>query len=71
MNLKEYLKKNNISYRKFAKEAGVHYSSISYILSGRNKSISLDIASKIIKASKNKITVEELLEEVKTGKALE
>ena len=71
MNLKEYLEKNNISYRKFAKEAGVHYSSISYILSGRNKSISLDIASKIIKASKNKITVEGLLEEVKTGKALE
>ncbi len=71
MKLKEYLKKNNLSYRQFAKEAGVHYSSISYLLSGRNKSVSLDIASKITKATRGSVSFDELLEEVRTAKVLE
>ena len=68
MFLKEYLEKNNLSYRKFADKAGVHYSSISYFLSGRNKSISLDLAQKISKATDDQVTFNDLLEEAKTVK---
>lgn len=66
MKLKTYLETNNISYRTFAKTAGIHYSSISYFFSGRSKSISLDIAKKIVDATGGKVSFTELLEEAKT-----
>ncbi len=61
MKLKEYLKKNKISQKKFSDLVGVGYSHIGHIINGR-RSPSLLLAQHIENITKGDVTVYELID---------
>lgn len=60
MELKKYLESKKLSYRQFAKIAGIDHTTLCHFITGRTKAISLNTALKIIKASGGRISIESL-----------
>lgn len=62
MSINEYIEKTGITYRAFSKLCGVSPSMLYRLRVGtRGKSISLDIAQKIVKGTKGLVTIEDLM----------
>ena len=60
MELKKYLESKKLSYRQFAKIAGIDHTTLCHFITGRTKALSIATALKIVKASGNKISIESL-----------
>lgn len=56
---------NKLTHRQFANLIGVSPATIFHFLSGRTKSISFPVIQKIINGTKNRITLEEIMDEIK------
>lgn len=61
MNLKEFIEDSGISITKLAKKAGITSATIYNIFNGRD--VKLSIAVKIQRATKNKVTCEDIYED--------
>ncbi len=55
---------HNLTHRAFAQLIGVSPATVFHFLSGRTKSISLPVIQKIVKGTKGRISMEEILEEI-------
>lgn len=64
VKIKEYMEINNLTHRKFADQIGVSPATIFHFLSGRTKSISFPVIQKIVKGTKGRISMEEVLQEI-------
>lgn len=63
MKIKEYMEKEKLSYREFAKKVGVSQATVFHFLSGRTKSLSLPIIQKIVKGTHGRISLDDIVEE--------
>lgn len=61
MQLKEYIKSNNLQFEGFAKGIGISPTSFFNYLSGIRR-VPLEIAARIIKYTDGKVTIEDLIE---------
>ncbi len=57
------MEKEKLTYRAFAKITGVSASTICHFLSGKSRSLSIPIIQKIVKGTKGKITLEDIVDE--------
>lgn len=60
MNLREYLKMSNLTQEEFCEHLNISRTTLYRLLNGE-KEPSLSLAMKIVKATKNKVTFEDLL----------
>lgn len=65
MKIKQFMEINQLTHRQFADLIGVSPATIFHFLSGRTKSISFPVIQKIINGTKNRITLEEIMQEIK------
>jgi len=71
MSITEYMKKHSLTYRSLALKCGISASMVYRIEVGeRGKSISLPIAQAIVKGSNGEITMDDILESLKSGPKL-
>lgn len=68
MNLKEYLDNNHIKYRGFAESLKVHENTIYNIIKGKNASE--EVASLIIKATRGKVKMKDLVRKSESKKIM-
>lgn len=54
------MEKNKLTTRAMGELCGIHHSTIHHIISGRNKTTSYANMQKIIKATKGRVTLEDL-----------
>jgi len=59
MKLRDYLDKNKIPYKKFAKQIGMHYSTLLHVL-GQRRKIPQVFWQKIVEATNGEISYEDL-----------
>lgn len=65
MQIKEYLFYYPMKRAEFAKKAGIHINTLNNICSGKFRTISTDVCEKIINASDGKVTLRDIMNEIK------
>lgn len=68
MKIKEYMEKEKLSHRAFAKKIGVSPATVFHFLSGRTKSLSFPVIQKIVTGTKGQVSFDDIMKEINSSK---